>query len=299
MKFWFPLLLAAAAVVAVPAQMEPAVTPGIPITCDLSFDVPGRYVLTEDLHCVFYPVTRRILVSANDVEMDLQGHMLQIQGGGLDVVDVSGFTLHNGTIRAYAEMGGNALSFVNVTHSKIEDAQIAAATYPYTGMAITGGGHNVITNADISGSMGSLWMSDSHFNSITNTTFFGAESGLHLYGDDLRFSRNEEYTGSSGTLIDGTRVLIDDCHFAGSLHVRGSDDQVRNSSILWEFTVIGTENMIQGNTVLAPTWGLTVGGTDNMVRLNTAYKAKDLTGSCAANKWRDNSFTTVDPDCIR
>ncbi len=303
-------LLAASAAIPALAQMQSGTQhPGILITCDTTFDAPGRYVLTEDLSCEGLPWDDgSLLVTANDVEIDLQGHYLGFNYGGLMVGSwtsgVSGFRLRNGEIGTGPD--GVPVNLFNVSNSKLEDLRISA--YKGCGLGIWGGGYNTFRNISAGGLYGGMVMSNSRSNSVTQSSFSCGmlHQSFSAWGsDDLVFSGNN---ACSGVAFDGRWMKIEDSMFQELLSVSGSNNQISNNNIgggvpyvdlEWGMSVTGYDNMIQGNTIAATWKGLLIDGAGNMVRSNTGPSARDASGYCTYNHWKDNTFATVDPGCIR
>ncbi len=98
-------------------------------------DTPGSYVLTADLH-VTTEDTRAIEITADNVNLDLGGHVIRgpgassIEGTGIFGAAVSGISVHNGSITEIAEgvnlsgtsgnTGANRLSDLTIGHCGLE-----------------------------------------------------------------------------------------------------------------------------------------------------------------------------------
>ena len=76
-------------------------------TFPIVIDTPGSYVLTANLH-VTTDNTKAIEITADNVDIDLGGHIIQgpgtssVEGAGIYGINVSGVTIHNGSITEIA-----------------------------------------------------------------------------------------------------------------------------------------------------------------------------------------------------
>lgn len=314
------LALTLAASLAFAETAPEAVRIQMPVTCGARIEAPGAYFLAQDLDCSDLTVSGRpaVEIVSDHVQFDLHGFTLK---GGVSVSDATKVTIANGFVElSFGITAMPAIGFSNVQNSRVERVTVRNGSAA-AGLAMQGGGNNLIRENDIRSSGEGIFLASAVADSIIRNYIGGTGIGLFVH-DTVRDAVivSNEISGSdfgSGS-VRGSRILLEDCRFTGNLRVSGEKNSIRNNTFNgpdWRTLVgiAGNGNLIEGNTITADSYmamfgasGMHVAGSGNVIRANTASGAVapgfDLSGpdnTCTANKWRNNTFDTASPDCIR
>ena len=247
-SFCVLLTLALTATLTTPVRAEEG---RIPIWEPTTITQSGRYIVTRDIGDVPSAAPpRAITISANFVDIDLNGFTLRTGEAVILAQDVRNITIHNGKIESYED----AIRFINVNTFVIRQVQIQSFEDP----AVV-----------VSGAVGRL-----EANQIEHSF-----TGIVASGTGIVVQRNEirggfqgiQLQGCSGctvaenTLANGSGILVD-LTSSGNL-IAGN---VLSSAAI---TVDGPRNQIAENLISGYSgFGLSFSGSssDNVYRSNTA-----------------------------
>jgi parallel beta-helix repeat protein len=254
-------------------------------TCGQILSSPGNYYLPASLTC---PSTSGILVTANNVNIDLNGNTLNGSGGGNhgiitskdnnpppgDCTGVRGLHITNGTITGFVNTG-----------------VFLCADSP-TNM----GGH--VDHMNITGNSIAMVLANSNNNQIEDNNL---SQSVPAYGLLLVASNDNEITGN---LIYGNTVGIY-MNFGYSNNNNIHANVVANSAGVGIQVQQGNNNRIAENVVSGPSYGIVLGpGTagetisGNTAFNNTPFDLYDENFTCSMNTWRGNLFAAAYPACI-
>jgi hypothetical protein len=224
-------------------------------TFPIVIDTPGSYVLTVDLHLTTDDTTV-IEITADNVDLDLGGHLIRgpgassVEGIGIHGANVSGVSIHNGSITEIAEgirldgsagfTGANRLSDLTVSHCGLEGVSIHGGTardliVHDVGMAGMSGDGFVCTDCSIS-------------NVTVRASFYGI---FILRG-----------TAENCTAVDNTHSGFT---LRGASLVGGAAIQNGGSGIDASFGSVISTTVVRGNTG----WGISMGEDNNCNVVNS------------------------------
>jgi hypothetical protein len=316
------LALTLAASLAFAETAPEAVRIQTPVTCGTRIEAPGAYFLTQDLDCSDLTNAGRpaVEIVAGNVQFDLSGFTLR---GAISVSDATRVRIANGKVDVFAGIISMAtVQFTNVQNSRVERLTVRNAGSVGAGLSIYGGGNNLIRENDIRSSGEAIFLGNSAVgDSIIRNYIGGTGIGLGVADtvrDTVIISNEIDGSDMGAASIRGTGILLEDCRVHHPLSVSGDRNRIRNNTITGPdrrtlLGISGTGNLIQGNVVtnssdmvLPAGGGIYVGGSGNVIRANTVSGATapevDLSGpenTCTENRWRNNTFSTASPDCIR
>jgi hypothetical protein len=274
------LLLASAltAAAAMPAQTATSIT-----SCGYQITAAGVYALATDLGpCPSDGVD----VRAGNVTLMLNGHTIigTLGGSGVRVAGVANVIIQGPGI---VEQFGSGVAFTNTSNSKL-----LGVTSEY----------NVV----------GVGPSNNPDDSSSNNT------GLALTGNVIaRNSYQGINTNDSNDEIASNAVVVNNTN-PGSLRpailLAGNKNNLHDNQVAGSYIGIllnGTGNLVRFNSIFGALGaGIdVVGGTGNTIANNIAqgngltegpqFDLYDSNGNCTANTWRNNTFLTASPACIR
>jgi parallel beta-helix repeat protein len=235
-----------------------------PVNCGDNLNQPGgQYVLTGNLVCPFAPA---VLITANNVQFDLQGFTLSRTGAplgagittaeGNSCVATSGVHIHDGTITGF----GVAVSIcvptppgpVN-TFAQIDNLHLTGNS---SGIEVFNGNGNSIHNNTITLNLDTtgvspgtaIYLANSSENLIAqNTLNSNAANGLELAGSkfNLIFGNTANTNRKSGVRLDA--VSTDNVLYRNFAHGNAAfdleDDNPNCGTNAWFANVAGTKNV--------------------------------------------------------
>jgi parallel beta-helix repeat protein len=212
----------------------------VPVGSCQDISVPGEYVLTQDLVGLNGTNTWCIRVSADNVTLDCDGHMISRGGSGSGIgFKADNITIQNCVITGY-DYGINGVSYNN---SKISNNTLHTNNY------------------------NNLYM-DASYCEVSGNTIYGTPDGedcAYIFGNGNLISGNEVYNGGyAGLVVNGGANTLE-----GNTAYNNAESG---------FKISGYENILEGNTAYGNDWKYLEGGgfefgsaAGNLINGNTAY----------------------------
>lgn len=233
----------------------------------------GRYQLTGDLDCLLVMITIQ-----DGASLDLNGYKLSAPDGDTEINLIG-----TGTILKNGDVGPSAHYAIRVGGE---------------------GGHTVKDVVAPSGD-GTVLV-ESNNNRLINNTISGVNSGALLIGGN-----NNELRGN--TIVCGRLLFFD----LACVNIVGTANIVIDNDISFSLGsptctldlnaglgIHGDANLVRRNLVTNSIVGIRIDtGSENVIARNTALHncldLVDATGDCTHNTWRNNTFETSSPACIK
>lgn len=227
----------------------------------------GRFELEHDLECQRSPA-----VTVRDgAILDLNGHIVSCRLG-LRCVVLTG------------------------TGAQLLNGAVQGSTSEHESISLEGAGWHTVRNVTSTLVDANIQVRSDH-NQLINVM---AESANNSAFDII---------GNHNRLTDSiARCII--LAFGGCIDVIGNENRLINNFVTATgspghgFIITGDNNVLRGNRAIRnDSIGIIVTGTGNNLQRNTALgnslDLRDTNGDCAHNTWRQNTFRTSDPACIR
>jgi len=245
-------LLSALALSSVVAADQGRIEIGPTNTFPIVIDTPGSYVLTADLHMAQAGVSA-IEITADQVNLDLGGHVVRGPGAGLEAYGIRGYnrtgiTVHNGTVTGFTAgvviTEGSSGSGVHRFH----DLVISEIGYG-PGLAFHGGSaHDIVVREVSVTSLPQPALSCINC-TLTNVTVRSSFEGIALSNGSAM---------NCSAIGNGTGFILRDASLTGGAAIDNSGYGVR---AVFRSTVVGVT--VSGNG--AAGIRLVAGGSNNAV----------------------------------
>jgi hypothetical protein len=256
------LVAAFASLVVSPAH---AVTPLGQSSMPVIITVPGSYIVTQNLTGVTGGPTAGIgiLVAADDVTLDLNGHVLTGVPGASHAIFVylahQNFSVKNGHIRGWP---GDGIQAPTARNTHVHDVRVSACS----GYGIRLGAGSLVEHCGVmSNGLVGIQVRDGSF--VTECTSVGnggngieASNGCSVVNNVIFVNRGNGIRAGSGSRITGNHCMSNGTFIAGS-----------RSGIL----IDGSGSVIKNNHVAGSDRGFDINGNNNIFVENTAADNND------------------------
>lgn len=253
MKTELSLILIVLAIAGFSSADQGRVEIGPTDTFPIVIDEPGSYVLTADLHMTSAGSgTTMIEVNADNVTLDLGGHVLRGPGADSNGIGVSGHdrtgvTVHNGTV---TELGTGVVFFQGsgAGVNRFHDLSISHIGFG-PGLGFSGGTANDIVVQDVSATAFTSPGVSCGRCSLSNVMVRSCYEGIKV---------NRGSAANCSAIENGTGFILRDATLTGGAAI---DNNYTGVHANWQSAVIGVA--VSGNGM----WGISLdaGGNNNVV----------------------------------
>lgn len=292
-----------------PAEAAPA-----PVVLECGATITEDTVLAADMG----PCPEdAVIIDADDVLFDLNGHEIVGRGGqvvphqsaGVFITNQTGVQVRNGTVRGFfhgvrvQQGSGNTVNFMNVTNNEGGN-----------GIVLENSSDNRVANNSVTdnGRFSGIASFDSRFfpagsarntivdNVVIGNDFAATTPGISLENGAGHFVRENTVTGNAGAGIS-VRLQTTGVPVTDSIIARNVVSGNGGHGIV--LPVGANENVIRDNRVTDNgADGVHVESQSNRIQRNTATgnagtDLVDTNADCDNNLWRANTFTTANPAC--